>query len=77
MSEKPNSWGTPPTIIAVVTALVSVGSFWASFNGRITANEERVSYIAQSFREHKIDEDQRWIRIDAKLDRLIERGGEK
>jgi len=77
MSEKPSSWGTPPTIIAVVTALVSVGSFWASFNGRITANEERISYVAQSFLEHKTDEGQRLIRVEAKLDRLIERGSEK
>jgi len=77
MNEKPNSWGTPPTIIAVVTALVSVGSFWASFNGRITANEGRVSYVEQAFREHKTDEGERLIRVEAKLDRLIERGSEK
>lgn len=76
MSEpKKSEWLSPPNMIALVMALGTVGSFWVSFDRRVTNSENGVIAVAKELDEHKADEGARLIRVEEKIDRLIERGG--
>ena len=75
MSEpKKSEWLSPPNMIALVMALGTVGSFWVSFDRRVTNSENGVIAVAKDLDEHKANEGERLARMEDKLDRLIERG---
>lgn len=55
-ARKPNEWLTPPMIIAYVSMLAAFGSFWLSFDHRVTANEINIAATASALRDHRTDE---------------------
>ena len=63
MSDGPeNKWLAPSNLIGMIGMLGAIGGAWMSFDSRITRVEERAQANSDRF-----------DRIDAKLDRLIER----
>lgn len=68
-----NEWLSPPIILSVVGMLAAFGSFWMSFDGRVTKSELSILSISHELTEHKVDEAARLERIEAKIDRLVER----
>lgn len=70
-----SDWFRPPAVIAIVTSLFGFVSFWTSFDRRVSENATRTSYVEQQLRDHKSDEAVRLAQIEAKIDRILERGG--
>ncbi len=56
MNENRNNWLSPQTIFAVVGMLSAFGSFWLSFDRRVTINEVNIHNLAAAFDEHRGDE---------------------
>jgi len=76
MNGSGNKWIEPPTIIAIVVAMASVGGFWVSFDRRVTTVEINAAATSRDLDTHKSYEDTRWERVDDKLTKLLERGPE-
>lgn len=49
-------WITPQTILAAVGMLAAFGSFWLSFDRRVTINEANLHTLDVAFRDHRDDE---------------------
>lgn len=74
MSEpKKSEWLSPPNMIALVMALGTVGSFWVSFDRRVTNSENGVIAVAKELDGHKQDEGARLDRMEVKLDYLVDK----
>jgi hypothetical protein len=67
-------WLTPQTIMAVVSLLAAFGSFWLSFDRRVTTNETKIASLVEALRDHRSEEGTRLGRIEDKIDRLNEKG---
>jgi len=68
-----NEWTSPSAIIGAVGMLAALGAFWVSFDRRVSITETNVEIVSQAIRDHKVEEGERYKRIDDKLDRLLER----
>ncbi len=66
-------WTSPGAIIGVVGMLAALGAFWVSFDRRVSVSETNIEIVSQALKEHKLEENGRYIRIEEKLDRLLER----
>lgn len=74
MSAPRTDWFSPQTILAIVGMGAAFLAFCINFDRRITTVELGVQQVTSALRDHKNDEENRLARIEAKIDRLSERG---
>lgn len=65
------------TVIQVLAFIGSAIGLWIALDRRVTASEVRVTYVEAKAKDHEDIESKRLDRIEQKIDRLLDRKGER